>query len=280
MIRRERGYLAYRDDVDNEASCQLQKEGYTVIRGVFSKLELKTLRSEINRVYDKYSPDSRGPFPTQWHNFRYEMLNRSAACQTAIAHRGILDAIEPLLGEDCHIIANTAWRNPPDESYRHGGAGWHIDAGPHVPLGPGMQWPEDIPHPIFAIGAHLYLKTCRLKDGPTGVIPRTHLSGQPPPQDQTTNEDLEWGGYKTVPLLARAGDVALFVSDVWHRRMPCSKGNQGRFFLQAHYGRRDIAQRLRTTDDTHQLSPDAIARLDSERARTVAGIHPRFFYDG
>ena len=97
MIRRERGYLAYRDDVDNEASCQLQKEGYTVIRGVFSKPELKTLRSEINRVYDKYSPDSRGPFPTQWHNFRYEMLNRSAACQTAIAHRGILDAIEPLL---------------------------------------------------------------------------------------------------------------------------------------------------------------------------------------
>ena len=44
--------------------------------------------------------------------FRYAMLNRSAAAQRVVAHPRLLSVIEPLLGEDCHVIANTAWRNP------------------------------------------------------------------------------------------------------------------------------------------------------------------------
>ena len=56
-------------------------------------------------------------------------------------------------------------------------------------------------------------------------------------------------------LTAAAGDVALFVSDAWHRGTPGRPGGHGRYFLQVHYGRRDIAQRIRTTDDVNQLSP-------------------------
>ena len=279
MIRRKMGYLLYQEDVDNKSSRQLQEEGYAVIRNVFSPEEVKELRSEINDVYDRYPPDGRG-FPEHWDYFRYEMLNRSAACQRAIGHRGILDAIEPLLGEDCHVIANTAWRNPPTTEQEHGGVGWHIDAGPHIPLGPGMEWPDHIPHPVFAIGVHVYLKACRMKDGPTGVIPGSHLSGQTPPRDRLMDDSLTWRGRDEVALLTRPGDVGLFVSDVWHRRMPCQSGNHGRFFLQIHYGRRDIAQRLHIAEDCHQLSPEALARLDTERDRTVAGLHPRLFYDG
>ena len=46
-------------------------------------------------------------------DFRYEMLNRCAAAQRTVGHPAILAVIEPLLGEDCHVIANTCWRNPP-----------------------------------------------------------------------------------------------------------------------------------------------------------------------
>jgi hypothetical protein len=56
-------------------------------------------------------------------------------------------------------------------------------------------------------------------------------------------------------------------------------GGRGRYFLQAHYGRRDIAQRIRTTDEANQASAEAIGRATTDRARTVIGLHAPFFYD-
>ena len=96
--------------------------------------------------------------------------------------------------------------------------------------------------------------------GPTGVIPRSHRSGQAPPADRLEDEDLTCDGIGAVAITASAGDVALFVSDAWHRRLPTRPGDPGRYFLQCHYGRRDLAQRLRTTADSNQLSDEAIAR--------------------
>ena len=133
MIRRVGGYLAYREEAPNEASAHLQAQGYVTVPAVFTSDEVAELQSEIEAIYEQMPPDGRGPYTEAWPDFRYQMLNRSAACQRAIAHRGILDVIEPLLGEDCHVIANTAWRNPVTNGEPHGGVGWHIDAGPHRP---------------------------------------------------------------------------------------------------------------------------------------------------
>ena len=122
------------------------------------------------------------------------MFNRSALAQKAIGRRAILEAIEPLLGEDCHVIANTCWRNPPRDANTHGGGFWHIDAGPHIPRDPDIPWDERIPYPIFAIGAHIYLKDCPIECGPTGVIPGSHKSGRPPPADRFDDVDLTFNG--------------------------------------------------------------------------------------
>ena len=214
------------------------------------------------------------------NDFRYEMLNRSALCQQAIGHPMILEAIEPLLGEDCHVIANTCWRNPPRERNTHGGGAWHIDAGPHIPRAPGIPWDDRIPYPVFAIGAHIYLQDCPLECGPTGVIPRSHKSGQRPPEERVWDVELTCDGRGVIPLTARSGDVAMFVSDVWHRRLPPEAGDSGRFFLQAHYGRRDIAQRIRTTSRINHLSAGARKRAKTPRQRSLVGLHPNFFYDG
>ena len=62
--------------------------------------------------------------------------------------------------------------------------------------------------------------------------------------------------------------------------MPTLADDAGRFFLQVHYGRRDIAQRLKTTDDANQLSAEAIARASTDRERRIIGLHPALFYDG
>ena len=279
MPTRSHGYLTVRPDPAPPAAEHLRSDGYVVLDGVFTRDELSALRADVIRVFDELPPDDRGDPPERAAPFRYEMLNRSSAVQRAIAHPKILDVVEYLLGEDCHVIANTAWWQRPGEN-DHLGRFWHIDAGPHVPRAPGIPWDPRIPYPVFAIAAHLYLEDCPSSAGPTGVIPGSHTSGQAPPWERLADEDLEWEGRRTLPILTQAGDVALFVSDVWHRRLPPGPDDPGRMFVQCHYGRRDIAQRLRPTSTVNHLSTEARARAQTPRERTLVGLHPLGFYDG
>jgi ectoine hydroxylase-related dioxygenase (phytanoyl-CoA dioxygenase family) len=283
MLTRTRGYLRPRTDPAPATSTELQSHGYAVLNQVFDTEERHELCAEIEQIYAALPADGRAAAvrdPEEDEDFRYEMLNRGARCQEAVAKPEILAVIEPLLGDDCHIIANTCWRNPPRPESTHGGGAWHIDAGPHIPRDASIAWDERIPYPVFAIGVHIYLQDCPLECGPTGVIPGSHKSGRYPPREHALDVDLSWEGQNVVPILARAGDVAMFVSDVWHRRLPTAQGDAGRLFLQVHYGRRDIAQRLRPTAQTHQLSEEAIARATSPRLRQLIGLHAPLFYDG
>jgi ectoine hydroxylase-related dioxygenase (phytanoyl-CoA dioxygenase family) len=273
VIRRVLKNLGLYEGEAPAAAQHLECEGWVVLRGVFDAPTVARLREETDAVFDEYpSERSRGDRA----EFRYELLNRSAAAQDAIGHPAILGAIEPLLGEDCHVIANTAWRNPPEFK----GGPWHCDAGPHVPRPEGVEWDDRIPYPIFAIGAHLYLMDCALEDGPTAIVPGSHRSGRLAPPEKMFDEDLTYDGRPPVLVEAEAGDVALFASDCWHRGMPAKAGGRGRYFIQAHYGRRDIAQRIRTTDAVNHLSEEAVKRADGYRARELVGLHEPFFYDG
>jgi ectoine hydroxylase-related dioxygenase (phytanoyl-CoA dioxygenase family) len=281
MITRRTGYLTLSMEPKSAAAEQLQTEGYVALRGVFDADEVQELVNDVDRVFDEWAPDERTDRkpPGHWEPFRYEMLNRSAVVQRAVANRAVLDVIEPLLGEDCHVIANTAWRQPGGTS-THGGQLWHIDSGPHVPRPAGVPWDERIPYPVFAVATHLMLQDCPLDAGPTGVIPRSHTSGQSPPLDRMNDADLTWNETGALPLVASAGDVLLFVSDIWHRRLPPTDQDPGRYFIQCHYGRRDLAQRLRPTNAVNHLSPEAIERATTKRERMLVGLHDPFFYDG
>jgi hypothetical protein len=279
MLTRSNGYLTLRSGPVPAAVEDLQSDGYTQLDRVFVGDEVAALCAEVERVFEEYPPDDRGDPPEQAAPFRYEMLNRSKFVQRAVGHPRILEIVEPLLGEDCHIIANTAWWQQPGDN-DHLGRFWHIDGGPHVPRDAGIPWDDRIPYPVFAIAAHLYLWDCPVEAGPTGVIPGSHTSGQAPPMDRVADDHLEWEGRSAVPIAAKAGDVALFVSDLWHRRMPPGPGDPGRMFIQCHYGRRDLAQRIRPTTVTNHLSEEALARARTPRERTLAGFHPLGFYDG
>jgi len=281
MITYDKGYMRIRHKAAPAASVAIEKLGYAVLAKAFDAAEVAALRKEVERVFREVKPDHRRPDKSVvWEEFRYEMLNRSALCQKVVADRRLLDVVEPLLGEDCHVIANTAWRNSARDAYRQPGGSWHVDSGPHVPRSPDVPWDDRIPYPIFAIGLHVFLRDCPENCGPTAVIPGSHKSGLPPPTDHRHAPDLQWQGQGPVLLTARAGDVVLFSSDVWHRRAPTSEGDAGRFFLQVHYGRRDIAQRLRPTKEAHQLSEAALKRATTLRDQTVVGLHVPGFYDG
>ncbi len=271
MITREHGNLKLREDAAPPATQQLERDGWAVLENVFTAAEIDTLAREVNAVFDTTGPDREWDDQDQ---FRHGMFNQSAASQAAIGHPRILETIEPLLGEDCHVIANTAWRNV--AGYQ--GGPWHIDAGPHIPRAEGIAWDDRIPYPIFAIGAHAFLLDCPEDAGPTAVVPGSHRSGQIPPSDKAFDTDLAYAGRTALTLTAKAGDVALFVSDVWHRGTPAQEG-QRRFFLQAHYGRRDLAQHICTTADVNHVNGAASARATTDRERTLIGLHKPFFYD-
>jgi hypothetical protein len=255
-----------------DATLQLERDGWAHLAGVFDGPTVAALREEVDGIFDAFPPERTREDKEE---FRYELLNRSAACQEAVAHPRILEVIEPLLAEDCHVIANTAWRNPTDFD----GGPWHCDSGPHIPRPEGVPWDDRIPYPVFAVGAHVYLQDCSRGDGPTAIVPGSHRSGRLAPFDKMFDPDLSYDGRPPAIIEAAAGDVALFVSDAWHRGLPATDEGRGRYFMQVHYGRRDIAQRIRTTDVANQLSPDAIERAKTERARTVVGLHDPFFYD-
>lgn len=272
-------YLRSYDGPAPNASTQLEREGYAVLRGALTVERTDALRAEMDRLFAE--PDTELRRAQDGDEYRYAVLNRSALAQELVADRVILDVVEPLLGHDCHVIANTAWRNPAGKAVTHGGGGWHCDAGPHIPRPPGTVWPDEIPYPVFAIAVHVLLAPMPIEAGPTGVIPGSHRSGQAPPGERYRDVDLTHDGQGVIPLVADTGDIAMFVSDIWHRRLPTAAGDPGRDFIQIHYGRRDIAQRLRTTEHSHQLSEDALSRVGSDaRARTVVGLHDPFFYDG
>jgi hypothetical protein len=281
MISRTGGYLRISSEPAPEASAQLERDGWAILPGVLGPEEVASLRKDLDRVFDEYPPDERVPGrpASHWAPFRYEMLNRSAEAQRVVGHPAVLEVLEPLLAGDCHVIANTAWRQPPEEN-SHGGRFWHIDSGPHIPRPAGVEWDERIPYPIFAVAAHFLLVDCPTSAGPTAVIPGSHKSGQAPPRHGRDDPELRRDGREPVWLEASAGDVVLFVSDVWHRRMPSGPDDPGRYFLQCHYGRRDLAQRLRPTAEANQLSAEAVARATTPRERTLIGLHEPFFYDG
>ncbi|MBL6854168.1 MAG: phytanoyl-CoA dioxygenase family protein [Alphaproteobacteria bacterium] len=272
MLQRIGGNLRVRKMPAPAASEHLEREGYAYIRGVLAPDEVGALHAEISEVFATSGIDRERDAKDE---FRYGMLNRSALSQKAIARRAILDAIEPLLGEDCHVIANTAWRN----AAGHQGGAWHCDAGPHIPRPENVPWPDAIPYPVFAIGVHIFLEDCPMEAGPTAVLPTSHKSGRLPPKDRLWDLDLSFDNKMPVFLPAKAGDAILFVSDLWHRGTP-AQPDRGRFFLQCHYGRRDIAQRIEGTMDVNHLSPEAIARAETDRERKLIGLHERYFYDG
>lgn len=265
-----------------EGTRALEQNGHYVLRGEFSAEEIARLRDDILDVYERYPPDPRAGSntPARAAMFRYEMFNRSALCQQALARPAILAILEPLLGNDCHAINCTAWRNPPGSEHAPRGQEWHIDGGPHVPRPDGVPWPILIPYPIFVVATHIYLQDCNLADGPTAVLPGSHTSGRMPPHERVWDLDLTYRGKGLEVHVAKAGDVGFFVSDAWHRRLPPAPTCAGRFFLQTNYGRRDIAQRILPTEMVNHANAEARERAKTARERQLIGLHPPVFYDG
>ena len=147
---------------------ELERDGYTVLRGVLG--DRRGRPRSPPRSSGRSSPATPNGPPDR-DEFRYQMLNHGPCSQAAVGHPAILAVIEPLLGDDCHVIANTAWRNPPE----FGGGPWHCDAGPTCRGRRASTGTTASRTRCSRSAPTSCCGTARCECGPTAVVP-----GQPP----------------------------------------------------------------------------------------------------
>ena len=146
--------------------------------------------------------------------FRYELLNRSAACQEAVAHPRILEvdraaARRGLPRHREHGVAQPARLRRRSVALRRGPA---HPAPPRASRGTTAS--------RIRCSRSARTSTSRTARSPTvrrRSCPGSHRSGRLAPFDRMYDPDLTYDGRPPVLIEASAGDVALFVSDVWHR---------------------------------------------------------------
>lgn len=242
----------------------LQEDGFALIPNVLSAQEVADLRAAIDRL-QPFGMDVMN------HTEHYKcVFNRERLFLNYIDRPGVVDLAIAAMGEECHIIGQTAWKSHPGHN------GWkpHTDrVFMEVPADMAAD-PRWVP-PIYLCTAHYYLDDLTLDMAPTWVIPGSHKSGRA--LGWGSDMDPEWNGRKLEPVLCKAGDVLFFRSEIWHTGSKNSTPDKSRYLLQVHYSHRWIAQQF-SPYLAFQFNPEILA-VANPRQRTLLGGHKGTSYD-
>jgi hypothetical protein len=250
----------YRTTERDRMKTAMVSDGVALIPDVLTTAEVEAARAKIDELKPIHW-DFTGPTD----HFK-NVFNRDPFWLSFLDRPGVIDIAETVLGDNCHIIGQTAWKNYPD----HRGIGLHVDYLPMEWPEPGM--PENFNVPMFLCTAHFYLSPQTSELCPTHVIPGSHRAGRKPKATE-----VEWHGRACQPVLCDAGDVLFFRSDLWHRGSDNQTRDQIRYLLQVHYGRREMAQHFAPYLDW-RFDPAVIAACSPRQLRLL-GDHPEAEYD-
>ncbi len=240
----------------------LHEQGYMLLPGCLSAAQVDWARAAMDDLK-----------PVHWDytglvddHFKC-VFNRDPGWLPYLDLPGVIEPMEAVLGADCHVIGQTAWRSRPGFI----GADLHLD---YLPLELPEAWLANTAFqlPLQICTAHIYLSDITPELCPTLVIPGSHRAGRrPAPGEQ------EWQGRALRPVLCQAGDVLLFRSELWHAGSPNRSVDQSRYLLQVHYGRRMVAQKF-SPYLQWRFNPAVIAAC-TPRQRRLLGEHEAAEYD-
>lgn len=180
---------------------------------------------------------------------------------------GVIELAEAALGEDCHIIGQTAWRCHPG----YVAPPLHLDYLP-MALPPGLFADPAFELPMHVFTAQFYLDDIDADLSPTRVIPGSHRAGRAPVAGET-----QWLGRAAQPVLCRAGDVLVLRSELWHAGSDNRTDDRTRYLLQVHYGRRMVAQKF--SPYLHWRFNPVVLAAATARQRRLLGDHQEAEYD-
>ena len=239
----------------------LHREGFVLLRGVLDSAQIITLRTAIDCL-DPQHWDYSGLLD------HYKcVFNRDPLWLPFLDLDGVIELAEAALGEDCHIIGQTAWRCHPGFV----GAELHVDY-------LAMELPQSLlADPAFELPmqictAQLYLDNIDADLSPTRVIPGSHRAGRPPACGES-----QWQGHTAQPVLCSAGDILMLRSELWHAGSDNRTLDRTRYLLQVHYGRRMMAQKF--SPYLHWRFNPTVLAAATPRQRRLLGEHQEAEYD-
>ena len=209
------------------------------------------------------------------------LFNRDPKWLALIDPPGMIEAVEELLGEQCHLVGMSAWRTPPGtgkEPRRPDGTHQlHADQ-LFFPVDEELLVTGRVQLPVLLMTLHYYLVDVDEDLAATWVIPGSHLSGsgpggqQPAPGYPGTIHGCAsgWRGQRPLPVVCAAGTGMLFRCELWHSGGHNSTPDRSRYLLQVHYGTRAIAPRLPPHLE-FRLNPQVLETANPRQRRLLGG---------
>jgi len=249
-----------------ELLAQYERDGFLVLPHVLSPAEVAALREGVEKAFAVPSEEAAlYHMPEIW---RPKMFEQGPAFEALVDHPGIAALVDAILGEDCHLIANSALRTSPGKTITF----WHADEVVRFPRPRGVPLDPRIPMPTFVLNAHYYLGDVDEELGPTQFIPGSHRAGHAPEkQDMDANGNPSYEGRGVFNAVGPAGTCVLWNDQTWHRGGPNLSQNRVRWAIQTPFARRFIAQRFYPFPNYH--FPDEILARANPRRRRLLGAH-------
>lgn len=161
----------------------------------------------------------------------------------------IIDVLDSVLGDQCHVITQKGWRHAPghDATGGTGNGGMHCDE-LFVELPERLAMDPEYTPPIHILTALVFLNGTSRALCPTRVVPGTFRSGRRPLRSPTAPEltclsddsSTRWRGREAHVALAAPGDALLFRSDVWHAGSVNLTADQTRLCVETAFGARKV----------------------------------------
>lgn len=247
---------------DTQGALQaLHRDGFALLSQALPAERVELLRRAIDCLR-----------PTHWDYAglldQYKcVFNRDPLWLSFLDVPGVIELAEAALGDDCHIVGQTAWRCHPGFQ----GLPLHLD---FLPIALPPDWLADptFQLPMQICTVHFYLDDIDFDLCPTWVVPGSHRAGRPPREDES-----DWKGQPAQAVLCHAGDALVFRSELWHAGSDNRSADRVRYLLQVHYGRRMVAQKF-APYLAFQFNPRVLAAASPRQLRLL-GNHVEAEYD-
>src|ERR1700691_5349971 len=235
---------------------QLQSEGYVVLPNAAGTDLLRRFREEL-APYLATAPFGRNDFEGFRSQRLYALLAKAPSTAELVAHPALLELVDAVLDAPCLLSANIAINVHPGETAQslHPDDGYCGVPRPRRPFGVSAVWAID---------------EFTAENGPTEVLPGSHLFG---------HEPIAADDPRVRPVEMSAGSVVVFLGTTLHRG-GANRRNGGRLGATPQY----CPPWMRQIENMALAVPPAVVATLPERVQELLGysILPPFigYVDG
>ena len=214
---------------------KLMRDGYCIVPNAFTKEEVAAIDGELNELYDAIPDGSalyertnldKGAY-TYGKHLRFGSLNQIPVFRDIFATKNTSPVTVGYLG-NCHqamqIFSTHEYKMLAEGEEKPRNSFWHFD-------------------PYYALKQFIYLTDTTMENGAFRIIPNTkHLTAQI--RNEKTFKDICGNGYKVehlvedlakpINLEAKAGDMIIFDTDIFHVGSNLQKENVERKVIIVH----------------------------------------------